>query len=143
VAQNARARITTVSSGGIEAELLDIINPEDSGRSMHSIGVTSTGSSVMKNKTVLYNIMLKNITTTEALIIKQEMLARGGDAALPREAVSHEADKVSLIITGTKLQVERLVHKIKHQVRNLPIIADMLSELIEKKNNTVFRYSRA
>jgi len=141
VAQNARAKIPSVKSDGIEAEPLFIKNPDDSARAMAYTGVTGTGSQVMKNKTVLYNILLKNITATEALIIKQEMLARGGDAALPREAVSHEVDKVNLIITGTKLQIERLIKKIKHQVRDLPLVADMLAELIEKENDAVFRYS--
>jgi dihydropteroate synthase len=142
VAQDARARIPTVKSGDYEAELLDIRNQEDAARWINSIGATRAGSHVMKNKTVFLNILVKNITTTEALIIKQEMLARGGDAALPREAVSHEVDKVNLLIFGTQLQVERLIKKIKHQVRELPLIADMLSELINKKNDAVFGYSR-
>ena len=142
VAERARARIPAVSSGDYEAELLGISNQEDAARLMTSIGATKAGSQVMKNKTVLLNILLKNISTTEALIIKQEMLARGGDAALPREAVSHEVDKVNLIITGTQLQVERLITKIKHQVRELPLIAAMLTELINKKNDVVFGYSK-
>lgn len=142
VAQDARARIPTVKSGDYEAELLDIRNQEDAARWIRSIGATRAGSQVMKNKAVFLNILVKNITTTEALIIKQEMLARGGDATLPRGAVSHEVDKVNLLIFGTQLQVERLVKKIKHQVRELPLIADMLSELIEKKNDVVFGYSR-
>lgn len=142
VAERARARTPVVSSGDYEAELLDIRKQEDAARLMTSIGATKAGSQVMKNKTVLLNILLKNITTTEALIIKQEMLARGGDAALPREAVSHEVDKVNLIITGTQLQVERLITKIKHQVRELPLIAALLTELINKKNDVVFGYSR-
>jgi len=69
------------------------------------------------------------------------MLARGGDAALPREAVSHEAEKVNLMIIGTGLQVERLIKKIKHQVRGLPRVASLLDELIEKNNDAVSRYS--
>ncbi|KCZ71977.1 Dihydropteroate synthase [Candidatus Methanoperedens nitroreducens] len=142
VAQAARARIPAVRSDDFEAELLYIKDQDDSERAMRSIGVTGSGSHVMKNKTVLYNILLRNVTTTEALIIKQEMLARGGDAALPRGAVSHEVDKVNLIIIGTRLQIERLIKKIKHQVRNLPLIADMLAELIYKKDDTIFRYSR-
>lgn len=141
VAEALRAKVPAVRSGGFEAELLEIRNQEDCARAMRSIGVTRSGSHVMKNKTVLYNILLKNITTTEALIIKQEMLARGGDAALPRDAVSHEAEKVSLVIIGTQLQLERLIKKIKCQVRDLPLISDMLFELISKKNDTVFRYS--
>jgi dihydropteroate synthase len=142
VAQRTRARVPSVSSGGYEAELLEIINTEDCARAMRSIGATISGSQVMKDKTVLYNIMLKNISTTDALIIKQEMLARGGDAALPRDAVSHEINKVNVVITGTHLQVERLIKKIKHQVREMPLIAEMLSELIDKKNDAVFGYSR-
>ena len=142
VAERVRARIPAVSSGDYEAELLEIIDPDDAARLIASLGATGTGSQVMKNKTVLFNILLKNITTTEALIIKQEMLARGGDAALPREAVSHESDKVNLIITGTQLQVERLIKKIKRQARNLPLVADMLSELLNKKNDIVFGYSK-
>jgi len=122
--------------------LLDIQNIEDCKEAMLSIGVTSTGSQIMKKKTLIYNILINNISTTEALIIKQEMLARGGDAALPREAVSHETQKVSLIISGTQLQVERLINKIRRQVRELPAIADMLTELMNKNNDTLFRYSR-
>ena len=142
VAEAARARIPIARSGSIEAELLQIKNIEDCQKVMLSIGSTSTGSQVMKKKTLILNILLNNISTTEALIIKQEMLARGGDAALPREAVSHETQKVSLIISGTQLQVERLINKIRHQVRELPVIADILTELMNKNNDTVFRYSR-
>lgn len=142
VAERAKARIPAVSMGDYEVELLDIRVPEDAARFITSVGATKAGSQVMKNKAVLLNILLKNITTTEALIIKQEMLARGGDAALPREAVSHEAEKVNLIIIGTQLQVERLIKKIKHQARELPLIADMLADLINKKNDVLFGYSR-
>ena len=142
VAEAARARIPAARSGSIEAELLEIKNINDCQKAMLSIGATSTGSHVMKKKTLILNILINNISTTEALIIKQEMLARGGDAALPREAVSHETQKVSLIISGTHLQVERLINKIRHQVRELPTIADMLTELMNKNNDTVFRYSR-
>ncbi len=142
VAERARAKIPSVSLGDYEAELLDIRNPEDAAMVIASLGATKAGSQVMKNKTILLNILLKNIATTDALIIKQEMLARGGDAALPRGAISHEVEKVNLLITGTQLQVERLIKKIKHQVRELPLIADMLAELINKRTDVVFGYSK-
>jgi dihydropteroate synthase len=142
IAQAARARIPAVRSGAIEAELLEIKNVEDSCKSMILIGATTTGSQIMKKKTLLYNILINNISTTEALIIKQEMLARGADAALPREAVSHEADKVSLIISGTQLQVERLCDKLRRQARGLPMISEMLVELMNKNNDAIFKYSR-
>ncbi len=141
VAERTRAKIPAAGSGGVEAEMLEIDKEEDGARAMRSISVTPEGSQVMKKKSVLYNILLKNVTTTEALIIKQEMLARGGDAALPREAVSHEAENVDIIISGTCLQIERLIRKIRHQVRGLPRIASLLDELIKKNNDAVYRYS--
>jgi dihydropteroate synthase len=142
VAEATKSRIPAVKSGTIEAEMLDIKNIDDGQKEMLSIGVTATGSQIMKKKTMIYNILINNISTTEALIIKQEMLARGADAALSRDAVSHEAQKVCLIISGTQLQVERLITKIHHQVRELPAIADMLTELMKMNNDTFFRYSR-
>jgi len=141
VAERIRGKKQVIRSGAVEAELLDIIAQDDGARAMLSIGTTAEGSQVMKKKTVLCNILLNNVTTTEALIIKQEMLARGGDAALPKGAVSHEAENVSIIISGTALQVERLIHKIKHQARGLPHIADQLDELIKNNNDPVKRYS--
>ena len=142
IAQASRARIPAIRSGIIEAELLDIKNVDDCQKAMISIGATITGSQIMKKKTLIYNILLNNITTTEALIIKQEMLARGADAALPREAVSHEADKVNLVISGTQLQIERLCDKLRRQARGLPMIAELLVELMNKNNDAIFKYSR-
>lgn len=141
VAQHARENIHCVKYNELEAELLEIKSKEDAARAMRFIGVTNTGSEIMKNKSVIFNILLRNVSTAEALIIKQEMLARGGDAAIPGEAISHETDRVNLIITGTQLQVERLIKKMKKQVRNLPVIADMLAELISRKQS-IDRYSR-
>ncbi|MCX9083851.1 MAG: dihydropteroate synthase [Candidatus Methanoperedens sp.] len=142
VAQASRPRIPAVRSEAVKAELLEVKNVDDCQKAMISIGTTKTGSQVMKKKTLLYNILLSNISTTEALIIKQEMLARGADAALPRNAVSHEADQVSLIISGTQLQVERLCDKLRRQARGLPMIAEMLLELMNKNNDVFFKYSR-
>ena len=141
LAERIRGKKQVTRSGEVEAELLDIIAQDDGVRAMRSIGTTAEGSQVMKKKTMLYNILLKNVTTTEALIIKQEMLARGGDAALPKEAVSHEAENIALIISGTALQIERLINKIKHQARGLPQIAGQLDELIKNNMDAVHRYS--
>ena len=142
VAEAARPRIPEVISDNMAAEILDIRNTGDSEKAMIFVGTTAAGSHVMKKKTIIYNIMIKNITTAEALIIKQEMLSRGGDAALPREAVSHETDSVNLIVTGTQLQVERLITKLKRQARKLPIVAEMLIELMNKNNDTLYKYLR-
>lgn len=130
VAERARRKI--VSEDNVEILLLS--NPDDAASAMRALGTTAAGSLIMKNKTVLKTILIRNITSTEALIIKQEMLARGGDAALPKEAISHEREHVDVILCGTLLQIHRLVTKLSKQSRSLPAIAEMVKKRIEEEN---------
>ncbi|MDW7733618.1 MAG: dihydropteroate synthase [Methanolobus sp.] len=142
VARAMRKRQPFVSSGDFEVSVIDIIHPDDAEYLMKSIGVTGTGAKVMKNKTVSKVVRVNNITTTEALIIKQEILARGGDAALERDAVSHETEKTDVLIIGTLLQFEKLVRKLSYQARNLPLIAEMIAEALENDMDVEHRYLR-
>lgn len=142
VAAAMRSRQSHVRTGDFEVSVLDVTHPDDVEYLMKGIGVTGTGSKVMKNKTVSKLIRVNNITTTEALIIKQEMLARGGDAALERDAVSHETEKTDVLIIGTLLQLEKLVRKLSYQARNLPLIAEMIAQALEQDMDVEYRYSR-
>ncbi|WP_406656095.1 dihydropteroate synthase [Methanolobus sp. ZRKC2] len=142
VARVMRKRQSFVKSGNFEVAVMDITHPDDAEYLMKSIGVTSAGAKVMKNKTVSKVVRVNNITTTEALIIKQEILARGGDAALERDAVSHETEKTDILIIGTLLQFEKLVRKLSFQARNLPLIAEMIAEVLENDMDVEHRYQR-
>ncbi|MCG7854171.1 MAG: dihydropteroate synthase [Methanosarcinaceae archaeon] len=142
IASAVRSRQAIVKKDRFEVAVLDITHPHDSIFAMRSIGTTETGCNVMKNKTVNRVLRINNLTTTEALIIKQEILARGGDAALARDAVSHETEETDVIVTGTLLQIERLVTKLKGQARNLPLVARMIKETLERQMDVEYRYSR-
>ncbi|MDF1533319.1 MAG: dihydropteroate synthase [Methanosarcinaceae archaeon] len=141
IAGAIRSRRPVVKNGDFEVSVLDIKHPSDAVMAMRGVGATETGSNVMKNKTVIRVLRIKNITTTEALIIKQEMLSRGGDAALARDAVSHETTKTDVIVTGTLLQVGRLIHKLEGQARNLPLISKMIREILDLQMDVEYRYS--
>ncbi|WMW21803.1 dihydropteroate synthase [Methanolobus mangrovi] len=142
VARAMRKKEQPVRSGDFEVSIMDIVHPDDAEYLMKSMGVTGTGAKVMKNKTISKVIRVNNITTTEALIIKQEILARGGDAALERDAVSHETERTDVIIIGTLLQFEKLVHKLSFQARQLPLIAEMIAEALENDMDVEHRYLR-
>ena len=142
VAAAMRRRQPFVKDGDFEVTITDIVHPDDAEYLMKSIGVTGTGAKVMKNKTVSKVVRVSNITTTEALIIKQEILARGGDAALERDAVSHETEKTDVLIIGTVLQFEKLVYKLSFQARNLPLIAEMIAEALENDMDVEHGYLR-
>lgn len=142
IASAIRSRRPVVREGDFEVSVLDITHPSDAVMTMRKVSATETGCQVMKNKTVNRVVRIKNITTTEALIIKQEILARGGDAALARDAVSHETEKTDVIITGTLLQMERLINKLKGQARSLPQISKMIRETLDLQMDVEYRYSR-
>ncbi|MGB9929758.1 MAG: dihydropteroate synthase [Methanosarcina sp.] len=137
-----KSRPNRVKEGKYEISMLEIKTPQDAARVMQKIGATTIGSKVMQNKTVHFVLKISNLTTTEALIIKQEMLARGGDAALTRDAVSHETEITDVLVMGTLLQFDRLAKKLEGQARFLPLIADMIRECIANRSDLKYRYLR-
>jgi len=141
VASATRSRRPVVRDGDFEVSVLDITHPSDAVMAMRMVGATGTGCNVMKNKTVNRVVRIRNITTTEALIIKQEMLSRGGDAALARDAVSHETERTDVIVTGTLLQMGRLISKLEGQARSLPLISGMIRKTLDLQMDVEYQYS--
>ncbi len=142
VAAAMRSRQPVVKDNGFEVSVVNIVHPEDAVRTMNEMGVTGTGSRIMKKKSVSRVLRISNITTTEALIIKQEILARGGDAALERNAVSHETESTDILIMGTILQLEKLAKKLECQARNLPVVSRMILDTLQLDDNVEYRYLR-
>ncbi|WP_440947441.1 dihydropteroate synthase [Methanosarcina sp. T3] len=137
-----RSRTSVVKEGRYEVSVLEVKTPQDAGLAMRNLGATRVGSQVMQGKSIHLTLKIRNLTTTEALIIKQEMLARGGDAALARDAVSHETESTDVLVIGTLLQFERLARKLEGQARSLPLIAEMIRECIANRTNLEYRYLR-
>jgi len=103
-----RSRPSVVKEGRYEVSLFEVKTPQDAAIAMRKLGATGIGSKVMQDKSIHLMLKIRNLTTTEALIIKQETLARGGDAALARDAVSHETEMTDVLVMGTLLQLGRL-----------------------------------
>lgn len=137
-----RSQQSVVTEGRYEVSVFEVKTPQDAAMAMRKLGTTRTGSQVMQGKSIHLVLKIRNLTTTEALIIKQEMLARGGDAALTRDAVSHETETTDVLVMGTLLQLERLSRKLEGQARSLPLIAEMIRECITNQNDLEYRYLR-
>lgn len=109
------------------------------------IGVTPAGSRIMANKMVTKLILLDNITAPQALVLKQEMLARGGDVAIHKDAVTTENQKYdknqSCVLIGTEKQLTSLIEKLKGQQLELDKIAEILIEILDKSREDKFLHS--
>jgi dihydropteroate synthase len=137
-----RSRPSVVKEERFEVSVLEVKTPQDAAMAMRKLGATGVGSQVMKNKSIHLILRIRNLTTTEALIMKQEMLSRGGDAALTRDAVSHETETTDILVMGTLLQFERLAKKLEGQARSLPLISGMIRECIANRSDLEYRYLR-
>ena len=91
-------------------------------------------------KEIVRKEKLKANQKLKALIIKQEMLARGGDAAIPMGTMSGEVKRADVIIIGTILQINNLIKKLKMQSFNLPVISNLLRETLEKEQDVKYLY---
>jgi len=67
----------------------------------------------------------------EAIIIKQEMLARGGDAAIPKLALRCDPRPEEVLIFGTSNQIAGLVRNLKGQPFRLSRLAARIEEANE------------
>ncbi len=81
------------------------------------------------------SMFIKNVTAPEALVIKQEMLARGGDAAIHRGAISGEIEVADVLLLGTVAQIKSLVHKLRMQSLNLPMIGELIQDALALQKN--------
>ncbi len=93
-------------------EFIGISNPSDIGILLEEIGVSTQIRDVLEKKAAVLNILLRDVNTAAALIIKQEMLTIGGDAAYHHDVIDHAIESTDILIMGTSLHLKRLVRKI-------------------------------
>ena len=89
------------------------------------------GIEAMLPKMVNMNIHIQGLPCKVANIIKQEMLAIGGDAAVARGAVACSIEKTDLILIGTLKQIRRFIEKISFQPFGLKLLAESLDTLLD------------
>jgi len=137
-----RSRANVVKESIYEVSVLEVKTPQDAAVAMREIGATNISSQITQYKNIHLMLKIRNLKTTEGLIIKQEMLSLGGDAALKRNTVFHEMEMTDVLIMGTMLQLERVSKKLKRQGNPLPVIGDMIYECIANRNDLEYRYLR-
>lgn len=115
----------------IPVRCLDITSLERASREMRRIGVDPAGAAIMSPKQFHYNLLVKGLKPAQANIIKQEMLAVGGEAAVNKGAVSSSIDSTDAIISGTARQFDALVDKLVIQPFRLAQVASAVKRAIE------------
>ncbi|RKX51462.1 MAG: dihydropteroate synthase [Thermotoga sp.] len=76
-------------------------------------GVSEDSLEIFLSKGTFKVFKLYDVLTPAANVLKQEMLAAGGDAAVHRYAVNCKVDKTDVVLFGTKRTYEVILEKLK------------------------------
>ncbi|MEM0037157.1 MAG: dihydropteroate synthase [Candidatus Korarchaeum sp.] len=132
VAEFMRRDLDQARCGEIEAYQLTFDLTADDFEDMFlTIGAHPQGAKLMSPKSELRVIYLRNVRNPVALVVKQEMLASGGEAALPSSSIVFGSDRVDLVIVGNLSQLRRLVGKMEMNAKWGSSLADEFSSVRE------------
>ncbi len=106
-----------------------IRNQQEARRVLEDIGVDLGAYPYLLPKASFYCIKLKDISFRAANIIKQEMLSKGGEAAIPRQALSGEGSG-DVLLMGTLKHFRLLVGKLKVQPFGLKKVAIEIESIL-------------
>lgn len=110
--------------------IIPITNEAEAKREIALTGADWEGIKLMVPKAVHRVIKLEQVSLKAANIIKQEMLAKGGDAAVARGVVVNQGETTDMLLMGTVKQYRKLYTKLKMQPFGLKVIADEIKGAI-------------
>lgn len=98
---------------------------------MRRLGVHPGGVAIMAPKAVFRLVLVRGIDPRAANIVKQELLARGGDAAVCDAVSRFCPDPSDILLMGTLHQYADLIEKLRRQrCFGLPALADALADAL-------------
>ncbi|HBX23725.1 MAG TPA: dihydropteroate synthase [Desulfotomaculum sp.] len=84
----------------------------------------------METKALHRLIKIYDLSPKQANIIKQEMLGKGGDAAVTRGTVDSSVEKTDVLMMGTEKQYRAVIKKLRMQPFGLARLAGQLEEML-------------
>jgi len=127
-----RGRPAEASSGDLEVEVLGYLGQGmDLAEHLKRMEVEQGAYQLLSRKGSFRLLMVRGLSSMEALIIKQEMLARGGDAAIPKLALRCDERPQEILILGTHAQISSLIRNLKRQPFRLSQLAAIIKESLE------------
>jgi dihydropteroate synthase len=132
MAQAIRGLPSCVRENEIEVEVVGCLGGQELREHLKRVGVDEGGEGILCKKGSFRVLSLRGISSMEAIIVKQEMLARGGDAAIPRLALRCDPRPEDILIFGTTSQLSGLIKNLEKQPFRLPVIAKAIDNALSQ-----------
>ncbi|MDD3819059.1 MAG: dihydropteroate synthase, partial [Actinomycetota bacterium] len=117
---------------------LNIKNRQEGLKEFKKIGATSEGAEIMVEKIFPLSLKVRGVNPIAANILKQEMLARGGDVVISRDTliglreIENKDTKTDVLILGNINSIKSLIDKIEGQQFGLKNLAMELRDYLER-----------
>lgn len=115
----------------INARIVYINDMHEAREEIRKVGVDASAITWLSPKALFIAIKLENVSTFASNIIKQEMLGKGGDAAVNRGVANFSTESSDVLLMGTYNQYNKLVYKLCMQGGSLKKIANEIQRLLE------------
>lgn len=135
MAQAIRGRPAHVCEGEICVEILGALGGREMLEHLRRTLVDERGEEILCRKGTFRILSVKGVSSMEAIIIKQEMLARGGDAAIPKLALRCDPQPEEILIFGNISQLSGLVKNLGRQPFCLPKIAKAIDNALQQMDD--------
>lgn len=109
---------------------LSVADPAGVREELAKTGADRAGAALMEAKALHRLIKIYDLTPKQANIIKQEMLSKGGDAAVARGTINVSVEKTDALMMGTEKQFRAVIKKLRMQPFGLARLADRLEEVL-------------
>lgn len=100
-------------------------------RQMEELGADRGGCLHMAEKARFYLLRGDNLPVPAALILKQEALSKGAEAAIHRLAITRGVEKTPFLLMGTAKQLQEITAKLRLQPFGLKALADQIEAALE------------
>ena len=100
-----------------------------------AIGCDEAGIQIMKEKAFFHSLEISDVPLRAAIILKQEMMAIGGEVVVSREVMTLKPEKTTVIVLGTEKQYAKLWQKLAQQPFGCKEVAILLKEFVERKKS--------
>ncbi len=114
---------------------LHITSASEAIHQMKKMGVDPTGVRLMEAKTLHFNLKVEGIEPRTANLLKQEMLALGGDVAVDGRGLDCSTEKTDALLMGTQKQFEKLILKLE-QYPGLNPLGQSIKETLRNISKT-------
>ena len=98
---------------------------------MRRTGATEPGLARMMTKAEAVAVALEHVERRQANLLKQEMLAAGGDAAVHHGVCSEAVDETRVVLVGTRRQFTSLLARLAEEPMDLPAVGEVLRRALE------------